>query len=239
MKDWKYNYLIRQIQKTAYKAHENYIIGSLLHDENLNELKPVTQYYVKRNDEKYALIDLFYPQLNLAIEIDEPAHEKNFEDDNYRQSDIEKNINCNFFRIKINDGDVFDQIKKLKYYIKKLKSENDFNKWEEPKIASIFELKKELRNTMFVKIKGFIKPENLMERQTGIWKIANDKTLKIQNVIVAHDSEITRVFKISEWIQFGNKKGYSGIEQPKDKLLGSIITDWKFQATVTYSDDVY
>ena len=239
MKDWKYNYLIRQIQKTAYKAHENYIIGSLLHDENLNELKPITQHYVKRNDEKYALIDLFYPQLNLAVEIDEPAHEKNLEEDFNRQLEIEKNLKCNFFRIKINDGEIFNQIKNLKKYINKLKEETDFKTWDQPKNISIFELKKELKNTMFVKIKGFIKPENLMERQTGVWVIDNSKIKNINKVVVVHDNEITRVFKISNWIQYGNKKGYSGIEQLDESLLYSIITDWKFQSTRIYSLDVY
>ena len=239
MKDWKYNYLIRQIQKTAYKAHENYIIGSLLHDENLNELKPITQHYVKRNDEKYALIDLFYPQLNLAVEIDEPAHEKNLEEDFNRQLEIEKNLKCNFFRIKINDGEIFNQIKNLKKYINKLKEETDFKTWDQPKNISIFELKKELKNTMFVKIKGFIKPENLMERQTGVWFIDNSKIKNINKVVVVHDNEITRVFKISNWIQYGNKKGYSGIEQLDESLLYSIITDWKFQSTRIYSLDVY
>jgi very-short-patch-repair endonuclease len=239
MKDWKYNYLIKQIQKTAYKAHENFIIGSLLHDENLNELKPVTQHYVKRNDEKYALIDLFYPQLNLAVEIDEPSHEKNIEEDLNRQIEIEKNLKCNFFRIKINDGEIFNQINNLKKYINNLKEEIDFKIWEEPKNVSIFELKKELKNTMFVKIKGFIKPENLMERQTGVWIIDNSKIKNINKVVVVHDNEITRVFKISKWVQYGNKKGYSGIEQLDDNLLYSIITDWKFQATRIYSLDVY
>ena len=239
MKDWKYNYLIRQIQKTAYKAHENYIIGSLLHDENLNELKPITQHYVKRNDEKYALIDLFYPQLNLAVEIDEPAHEKNLNEDFNRQIEIEKNLKCNFFRIKINDGEIFNQIKNLKKYINKLKEETDFKTWDQPKNISIFELKKELKNTMFVKIKGFIKPENLMERQTGVWVIDNSKIKNINKVVVVHDNEITRVFKISNWIQYGNKKGYSGIEQLDESLLYSIITDWKFQSTRIYSLDVY
>ncbi len=239
MKDWKYNYLIRQIQKTAYKAHENYIIGSLLHDENLNELKPITQHYVKRNDEKYALIDLFYPQLNLAVEIDEPAHEKNLNEDFNRQIEIEKNLKCNFFRIKINDGEIFNQIKNLKKYINKLKEETDFKTWDQPKNISIFELKKELKNTMFVKIKGFIKPENLMERQTGVWFIDNSKIKNINKVVVVHDNEITRVFKISNWIQYGNKKGYSGIEQLDESLLYSIITDWKFQSTRIYSLDVY
>ena len=87
--DWKYNHYIRQIHKTAYKQHESFIIGSLFHDKSLRDLLPITQYYVERIDKKYALIDIFYPQLNLAIEIDEPCHEKHVIKDYCRQNDIE------------------------------------------------------------------------------------------------------------------------------------------------------
>ena len=77
MSDWKYEYLVEQIHRIAYKKHENYVIGSLLHDELLLELKPCTQYYVKRVDDGYALLDLYYPQVELAVEINKPHHLKN------------------------------------------------------------------------------------------------------------------------------------------------------------------
>ena len=95
---------------------------------------------------------MFYNQLNLAIEIDESGHEHNIENDKIRQLDIEKNINCNFFRIKINQGDILNQIKTLKEYIKELKIKIDFDAWEEPKFSSLYDLKKEFRNTGFVKM---------------------------------------------------------------------------------------
>ena len=75
MENWKYACLVDQIHRTAYKRHENFVLGSLIHDPLLSELKVITQHYVRLKDSNYALIDIFFPQLNLAVEVDEPHHE--------------------------------------------------------------------------------------------------------------------------------------------------------------------
>ena len=86
---WKYNYYVEQIRRTFHvkknkkdfvvKKYENYVITALLHDERLRDLKPITQYYVPISDTNYALVDLYYPQINLVIEVDEPHHLDNKE----------------------------------------------------------------------------------------------------------------------------------------------------------------
>jgi very-short-patch-repair endonuclease len=48
-------------------------MGGLPDDD---EIEFVTQQYVRRGDGTYALTDLFFPQFNLHLEIDEPHHEK-------------------------------------------------------------------------------------------------------------------------------------------------------------------
>ena len=47
-------------------------------------------------------IDFYIPELNLAVEIDEVAHERQIEEDRVRQSYIEKKLGCKFLRIKEN-----------------------------------------------------------------------------------------------------------------------------------------
>lgn len=242
MQNWKYDHLVRQIQKTAYKPHESFIVSSLLHDDKLKDLLPLTQHYVKRIDNKYALIDLFYPQINLAIEIDEPHHNKYSHHDNERQNDVEQNLKCDFFRISISNGNILDQIEKLKQKILTLiqAHKNSWKVWEQPKTQSIFQMKEEYKNTLFVKIRGIIKPEELMGRQTGYWRIAANKRDKIKTIVVVHDSVISRVFSLDAWRPFvDNKVGYTGTENPQSDLLGNIVTDWKTQQTITYSNDIY
>lgn len=241
MNNWKYDHLVSQIHRTAYKPHESFIIGSLLHDKRLEDLLPLTQHYVKRIDNKYALIDLFFPQINLAVEIDEPHHDKYAHHDNARQTDIEQNLKCNFFRISISNGNILDQIEKLKEKIVELikTHKNSWKAWEQPKTQSIFQMKNEYKNTLFVKIKGFIKPEDLMGQQTGYWRIAQNKRDKIKTVVVVHDSVISRIFTLNNWRPVGDKVGYDGTENTQSNLLGTIVTDWKTQQTITYSNDVY
>jgi len=52
------------------------------------ELKPVSQQYVKRNDGKHALMDLYFPQLHIGIEVDEAYHQAVVEADKLRMDEI-------------------------------------------------------------------------------------------------------------------------------------------------------
>ena len=243
---WKYDYLVKQIHRTAYKCHESFIIGALIHDAELAELKPCTQFYVKRTDGGYALIDLYYPQLDFAIEIDEPHHLENGGADDVRQSDIERKISCRFERIKVSEGDVLSQIaevkKSLLEELKSRKNQNRFNNWLEPKTIDIFELKKSLKNSLIIKIKGEVAPDKLMAKQTGFWRIDKSKRGKIDAVYIVHDGTISRVFTQINWYVWEvdpAKVGYRGVENDSHELVGTIVANWKTQQTVTYSNDVY
>lgn len=169
MVDWKYEYLVNQLHRTAYKKHENYVIGSLCYDETLSELKPCTQHYVRRNDNKrYALLDLYYQQIELAVEIDEPHHYKGSHLDKIRQQIVENDLICEFIRIDVKKGNVISQTEALKDRIKEkifnFKEKNKFKIWVEPNTLDIFEAKQDFRNTLFIKIKGEIHPDDLMKR---------------------------------------------------------------------------
>ncbi|MEJ6792113.1 MAG: hypothetical protein QNK89_05090 [Lacinutrix sp.] len=87
------------------KKHENFIITSLIHDQRLTELKPLTQHYVPLSDNNYALIDLYYPQIEFALEVDESHHLDNIDEDKKRQEKIEKLIQCDFKRFAISTNE--------------------------------------------------------------------------------------------------------------------------------------
>lgn len=246
LEEWKYEYFVNQIHRTAYKKHENFIIGSLIHDTNLSELKPCLQHYAKRKDGKYALIDLYYPQIELAVEIDEEHHLKNSEGDKFRQLEIEENLNCSFFRIKIIEGNILCQINDLKTLIhekmSKYRSSGKWIDWQEPKRINISEAKELFKETLFIKIKGRIDPDKLYDRQTGHWRIGKKKQEKIKKVIIVHDTFVSRIFQNIRWYDCetdGTKVGYAGDEIVDDVLIDSIIEGWNWQQTITYSNDLY
>lgn len=236
--DWKYDHFIEQIHKTSYKSHENYIVGSLLHDSRLLNLKPLGQYYTKRNNGKYALIDLYYPQIKLAIEIDEKRHKNTIKADKKREKEIRKILGCKFYHIDISKGNIISQINKLKNKIITEQNKQNFNPWQKPKSLDIFSLKSKKKLTLFVKIRGRIKPEDLMKRQTGYWKIAEKKRKKIKEIIIIHDSVIITHFRKPTWNQKYKKSGFDAAEKSSSSLLGTTIK-WKTRHTITYSDDLY
>lgn len=103
----KREYLIKTLSRTKRKDYENYVIGAIWHRLNSLEIKPVSQQYVKRDDGKYALLDLYFPQINLGIECDEAYHEHNAEPDKIREANVEQVLSAlqtgkDFTLIRIN-----------------------------------------------------------------------------------------------------------------------------------------
>lgn len=80
-------YLLRQIAKTNKKNYENYVVTGIVHRLADPQIKYVTQQYVRR-PEGYALTDLYLPQLDYHVEVDEGFHQANVEQDKLREADI-------------------------------------------------------------------------------------------------------------------------------------------------------
>jgi len=128
----KREYIIRQIAKTNKKNYENYVVTRIYHRLNRNDLKFMTQQYVNRPD-GHALTDMYFPQLQLHIEIDEPFHKKQKKLDINRESDIIQATNHEIHRIKITEDltKIDNQVESLVERIKKnieIKERND--EWE-------------------------------------------------------------------------------------------------------------
>lgn len=138
----KKEYLIKTLSRTKRKDYENYVIGAIWHRLNNLEIKPVSQQYVKRSDGKYALLDLYFPQLNVGIECDEAYHEKNKEPDKIREVNLEQALSAlqtgkEFTLIRINaNTDVVEfekQINNAVEIIKDLYEKYGFPRWSDEK----------------------------------------------------------------------------------------------------------
>lgn len=104
--------------RTSHKRWESMVMYALhyaLRDVKLLSQYPVNQYY----------IDGYIPDLKLAIEIDEPFHERTKEQDAIREAHIKSELNCEFYRINVNQP-VYEQIDRL---VNKIKAFNP-PKWE-------------------------------------------------------------------------------------------------------------
>jgi len=73
--DKKTDYIIKTLSRTKRKDYENYIINAIWNRLNNIEIKPVTQQYVYNSiKNEHYFIDLYFPQCNIGVEIDERHH---------------------------------------------------------------------------------------------------------------------------------------------------------------------
>jgi len=86
--DFKLEYMERLFAKISKKKTESYVISRIWHQLDDDRVKFVVQQYIRRTQDKYALADLYLPQLNVFIEINEPFHKNNEEVDKIRNEEI-------------------------------------------------------------------------------------------------------------------------------------------------------
>ena len=75
--DYKLDYMARIFRKISHKRFECYVIQRIWHTLNDDRVKFVVQQYIRRDrkeEDKYALADLYLPQLNYIVEVNEAYH---------------------------------------------------------------------------------------------------------------------------------------------------------------------
>lgn len=131
-------YNLNQLSKTKGKKYENYVISRIIHGINhFEDIKFITQQYVKKTADGYYFTDLFFPQFELHIEIDENFHnsEDNVEKDKLRELEIIEATNHKFIRINISDlefdiNKINNQIDEIIKEIIYLRSKSNFKPWK-------------------------------------------------------------------------------------------------------------
>ena len=107
--DYKLEYMTRLFAKISKKKTETYVINRIWHQLNDDRVKFVVQQDIRRTQDKYALADLYLPQLGIFIEINEPFHKNNTEVDRIRNEEISHVTHSE--PIVIDCGDVIDKDK--------------------------------------------------------------------------------------------------------------------------------
>lgn len=70
----KLDYIVHSLSKGTNKKYETYIINSIWNRLNNPEVEFATQQYVKDSDGNTRYIDMYFPQIKFAIEVDEWYH---------------------------------------------------------------------------------------------------------------------------------------------------------------------
>ena len=86
--DYQLDYMERLFYKLKFKKTESYVIHRIWDKLDDCRIQFVTQQLVKLPDGKRALADLYLPQLDLFVEVNEPYHEWQKEEDEKRNGSI-------------------------------------------------------------------------------------------------------------------------------------------------------
>ncbi len=104
----KLEYVARSLSRGTNKKYETYVINAIYQKVNNPNLIVETQKEIKLENGYKPLVDLFLPQLNIAVEVDEGYHasEEQHNHDIWR----EKSINSQISKSCIGDGIQFERI---------------------------------------------------------------------------------------------------------------------------------
>ena len=133
----KKDYIVRQLRRTHNKRFENYVITRIWHLLDNLDIKIITQQYIVRpsddNGRKkgYALADLYFPQFNLIVEVDEEFHLGQQIMDKKRENDIVNAVNFKILRIDTSGTieSIHERIDEVVRFVKEL-SKKDFKRWD-------------------------------------------------------------------------------------------------------------
>lgn len=239
----KMEYLARMLNKrTKNKDYENYVVNAIYSRiENL-ELKPVTQQFVRNNnktiDERdYYFLDLYFPQLNYGIEVDEGHHNEleNIISDKQRSLAISSAIACDEGRISI-----FNKNKKLRSYedinkqideqviivknkiIEKEKKDGQKLKWLDNedlknliKARGYFSINDEVDYNGINEILSIISVDKRI--QTGFIKLNNNYKLWVPYLAIKLDNGVTKT-----------RNGYENFLDNENNEIIEIVNPEKF-----------
>lgn len=121
----KTQYILRSLSKINKKRWEHYVVNRIYHRLNDPTIEFVCQQAIRHRDQsKIYLADLFFPQLDLYLEIDEGHHddEINKIKDAIRRLDIEDAAGFEEFRIKASEADHLEALDdEIETFIQKIK----------------------------------------------------------------------------------------------------------------------
>lgn len=98
----KDQHLLNVLTRVKHKRYEHFIVSRIIHRLCSTDIKLVSQQLVRRPNGR-ALLDMYFPQINVSLEVDEPQHESENrkKQDDLRSRDIVEATNLTEKRIKV------------------------------------------------------------------------------------------------------------------------------------------
>jgi hypothetical protein len=174
----KSEYILKQLNKSKNKIYEAYVTHRIFNAIKRFDLRFSCQQYVNFENNNYALLDMYFPDLNVQVEIDEGHHnhKENIKLDEERQEFIIGILNLKK-----------DDLKELRVKI-----------YDETKLKCIEEIDKDI-DEVIVKIKNIIHKLNPeawnYDEDFSYKKYLNKKIIKVSdNIQLKYISDVINLF---------------------------------------------
>lgn len=97
----KTEYILSALRKLQHKRHEQYVVSRILHKLDDLSIEFICQQYLVPDTNPY-ILDLYFPQFGLYVEVSERAHAKSIKikEDQIRETQIESAFGLRQFEIK-------------------------------------------------------------------------------------------------------------------------------------------
>lgn len=209
-------YIMNQLSRTNKKNYENYCITRIIHKLDDLSIKFITQQLFRREN-GIALADLYFPQFNLIVEVDEAHHDKSKDDE--RTDEIIKNKISAFeevinFDLEVQRIDVTQEIEEI-------------NRSADAIVALILQKKTEIGSKFLAWNDIFHKPQYYIDK--GFLDLKEAPSFAtIQEVSELFNKQYGSKKQISEEDNFeGKRRGHSGTQKSWFRVSpGSNIYVW-------------
>lgn len=91
VEDYKREYITEQLKKSFGKKYENYCVSRIYHLLQREDVQIVAQQVLQRGNKKRAMADLYFPQINVWVEVDEHHHAAQRKEDEKRTEEAIEN----------------------------------------------------------------------------------------------------------------------------------------------------
>jgi very-short-patch-repair endonuclease len=249
----KQEYFLKSLSKIAKKKWEYYIISRVLHRLDDLEIEFACQKCFRTSDNKFYYGDLFFPQFNLYLEIDEPHHETDLAkvNDALRRFDIVEATGLEEVRIATKTNTIQEINKKVDEFITLLKKRKDaaiksstFRIWE---FENLFQSEIHLK-------KGFVEigPQSAFRTQRdalecfgynkghfqrGVWNLPpqTSKAIGLEGSCVVW---FPRLIEQKDWNNSLSDDGKFIFEKCKN-MSSSYTSSWDYRIVMARSRDSF
>lgn len=140
--DTKLEYLENSFERISHKRTERYVLQRIWDLLGYDEVLFEFQYQIKLLNGKYALADLYLPQINVVVEVNEPFHQSTKVKDDARKQEMVNAIGASVYTIdcSMTIAEIHKQIdtlvKSIRVKVDEAKSEKTFKPWDAEDIYS-------------------------------------------------------------------------------------------------------